>query len=1145
MSGSETAHRKGWWKPLTWLVVVAGLWCASGPRLAWSQDAPAQAANETVQQAPQQRLISPAEEQAEQQAKDFQQFMINVAIVVAIFVVSMMAGNALAKAVRLNDQSLKFTIIIFAIVASLAVTIARWPPKLGIDLSGGVILVYEIDQSQKQGQQNEITRADTMNKLVEAIIRRINPGGQKEILVRPYGEAQIEIIIPDIKHTPGETAQGKELDSKQELERIQYMIQSSGALEFRIVASQRVNSEIINRAKAMPLDETELEDTEDGQKVPVAKWVPVENKESSLDEFKNNPDNATRVNKRGRLEVLVLYDHYNVTGNYLANAKADFDQSGRPAVMFAFNSEGARRFGGLTGENKPIENQNFRHKLGIILDRELVTAPAINSRIEDRGEITGNFTQEETKRLASVLTAGQLPTALQKEPSTVTYVGPTLGQETIRTGVSSMLVATGVVVVFMLFYYRFAGIVANLAVVFNVLLTVAFMILFHAAFTLSGLAGLALTVGMAVDANVLIYERMREELARGATLRMAIRNGFERATTTIIDANVTTLISAVVLFAIGTDQVKGFAVTLILGIVMNLFTAITFSRAIFDIAEKMRWIKNLKMMQILSNTNYDFIGKRVPAIALSWVIIAIGLVGVWNRGAGLLDIDFTGGSSVEVLFDKEHPQTAEKVRDAVDALPDVTVQNVHIAGESTNLRFRIVTSQPDVQTVEEVLRKAFPEGQLASNQMEVTEAGPITAATPAANPGTAPAPAPKPDADKSSQVFTPDENLLALADTQNEPAKDAKEDVKKDEAQTEKPAAKSDEKAAEKPASDKPVNDSQKKPEPAKTEAPAKPVEHKPAEPAKTDAAKAEAPADPFVGGTQAKLRFGEPISHDKLEQLFRSKLEAMTGGPAGGSLKDTPLELDNPEYQTGSHTGYRQWTLKIGLPQDKTDVVIDQVKASLRNEPVFPSSSKVGASVATNTQLQAIYALLASMALILVYVWFRFSQVMFGFAAIVALVHDVLVTLGALALSYWIAPYLGWLGVEQFKINLPVIAAFLTIIGYSLNDTIVIFDRIRELRGKSPDLTADLVNLCVNQTLSRTLLTSLTVFLVVVILYAMGGEGIHGFAFALVIGVITGTYSTIYIATPVLIWLNNPGDKSKFKLTGSNNAVAETSQTR
>jgi len=204
---------------------------------------------------------------------------------------------------------------------------------------------------------------------------------------------------------------------------------------------------------------------------------------------------------------------------------------------------------------------------------------------------------------------------------------------------------------------------------------------------------------------------------------------------------------------------------------------------------------------------------------------------------------------------------------------------------------------------------------------------------------------------------------------------------------------------------------------------------------------------------------------------------------------------------------------------------VLKGVSQTLAAEPSFPSSNKIGAAVAGNTQRQAVVALLASMVLIVIYVWFRFSQIMFGLAGIIALVHDVLVTLGALALSYWLAPYLGFLLVEPFKISLPVVAAFLTIIGYSINDTIVIFDRIREVRGKSPHLTAELCNACINQTLSRTILTSLTVFIVVLILYAVGGQGIHGFAFAMVVGVVSGTYSTVYIATPLVLWMNRSAE--------------------
>ncbi|HET6881990.1 MAG TPA: protein translocase subunit SecF, partial [Pirellulales bacterium] len=292
-----------------------------------------------------------------------------------------------------------------------------------------------------------------------------------------------------------------------------------------------------------------------------------------------------------------------------------------------------------------------------------------------------------------------------------------------------------------------------------------------------------------------------------------------------------------------------------------------------------------------------------------------------------------------------------------------------------------------------------------------------------------------------------------------------------------------------------------------------------------------EATADPYADGSTTKLTFSETVDHDTLERRINDALQKT------GHADDVRLSLDNPSYEAGSNRGFKEWTLKIDLPADQVKPVLERVQQQLAEEPYFPSSNKVGASVAGNTQLQATYALLASLVLIVVYVWIRFQQVSFGFAAVLALVHDVLVALGALALSFWLAqmPFMEKLLVEPFKINLPIIAAFLTIIGYSINDTIVIFDRIREVRGKSSDMSPELVNLCINQTLSRTLLTSLTVFIVVLILYVFGGQGIHGFAFTLVIGTISGTYSTVYIATPILIWMN----RRNAAPTPSKNAVA------
>ena len=489
---------------------------------------------------------------------------LKLLIVVALVIGSFGAGVLLSRALRMADYGWKIGLVLFALVSGIAVCVMGWPPKLGIDLSGGVILVYEVDQTKKQAGQ-EIS----MDEMVAAISKRINPGGTKEITIRPYGAEQVEIIIPEV--------------NEDEVRRIEKVITNIGSLEFRIVANRTDHGPDIDRALAMPVSAKELKGSDGTVQY---RWVEVEHKQKTIDSFVNERDYASRQNAKGDWEVLVKMDPFNVTGAYLTIATPG-ERNGRPIVEFGFDPKGAALFGALTGDNLPVPGGHER-ALGIILDDYLISAPHIKSTITDRGEITGEFTQEEVRDLVGVLRAGKLLAALQKTPSTRLFTGPTLGEDTIRQAEIATVAAMAVVIAFMVIYYRFAGVVASFALVINLLLTVAAMILIKAAFTLTGVAGLALTLGMAVDANVLIYERLREELARGATLRMAIRNGFARAMTTIIDSNLTTLITAVVLYVVGTDQIKGFAVTLTLGLVVSLFTAIFCSRVVLDIFEKQR-----------------------------------------------------------------------------------------------------------------------------------------------------------------------------------------------------------------------------------------------------------------------------------------------------------------------------------------------------------------------------------------------------------------------------------------------------------------------------------------------------------------------------------------------------------------------------
>ena len=257
-------------------------------------------------------------------------------------------------------------------------------------------------------------------------------------------------------------------------------------------------------------------------------------------------------------------------------------------------------------------------------------------------------------------------------------------------------------------------------------------------------------------------------------------------------------------------------------------------------------------------------------------------------------------------------------------------------------------------------------------------------------------------------------------------------------------------------------------------------------------------------------MQFSHKLEREALQGAFDTAAETLDIGVA-------PVILDT-DASVAEEELFKNWTVTVALSRELSDALIAEVDADLNEKPIWISASTIGGKVADNTKNTAIAALLASLIGIVIYIWIRFQKIVFGFAAVIALLHDVLITLGAIAMSAWLAGALGFLLIDEFRISLPVVAAFLTIIGYSLNDTIVVFDRIREVRGKSIDLTYEMVNTSINQTLSRTILTSLTTLLVVVILYSIGGQGIHGFAFALIVGVMVGTYSSIFVASPALL---------------------------
>ncbi|WP_337176057.1 protein translocase subunit SecD [Paludisphaera sp.] len=972
--------------------------------------------------------------------------------------------------------------------------IAMYPPekklKLGIDLSGGTILVYEVTKESASAPNFD------MQELIAALKQRADPQGVKETPIRNIGGNRIEIILPKA--------------SPEEVEDVKAMLTDVGSLEFRILANRKHDSEAIARAmgpgglgkpparyKWARLGEvsrgTDPQFTADtitdtsqnwrrdlyaGTEVIVAgKDAGGAEKRLAIPVLRNTTDTLTLAEphglatvesyeiaynpsgirggnpadpqpsdpiireepvSEGRTEtyILVVEDRQNVTGAYLSRAYQQTDEKLQPAVGFQFNRQGARKFGQLTREHLPEEGGRFHYQLAILLDNLVMSAPAINSEIRDSGIIEGGgqgFKVKEVQHLVNILQAGSLPASLNKTPLQEENVGPTLGEDSITKGWRAIWVSMLAVPIFMIWYYRFAGVVAVIALIANMILLLGSMAFIHATFSLPGLAGLALTIGMAVDANVLVFERMREEKERGATLSQQIRNGFNRAWVTIFDSHVTNLLAAGVLYAVGTEEVKGFALTMILGMLWNLFTAVFMSRYIFETAYAEGWLKEMHFRKMFDRTNIDFVGKRYYCMALSLVIILLGLGAFFARGRTMYNIDFTGGTLVTIRLNEEDAsvqslsdsQRTEFVREQAGVLPDVTIESLRVTGQTGRAgRFNIRTTEQDVDQVKGQIIESFGPA-LAKIDMTVVGEKPIPGAP-------APAAGAEPKAPTASARFAGGrEYELAF----------------------------------------------------------------------NTTAFNSTQPPAQVVSSEFARVLSAAGIANPT------SRFEVLAEGPKADKAA----------------VGGTKLTLRTDLEPEIASAQLAALKDSLANnrDMLFERVANFGSTVAAETSMLAVIAIVASWVIIIGFLWWRFHSFTYGLAAVIALVHDVLVTLGAVAASYWLAQVPGLntaLMIDQFKIDLPIVAAFLTLVGFSVNDTIVIFDRIREIKGRTHHLTADLVNSAINQTLSRTILTTLTAWLVVVVLYVMGGEGLHGFAFALTIGFLAGTYSTIYIATPILI---------------------------
>ena len=975
--------------------------------------------------------------------------MIILGWLVGIFVLPLVLGNILARALRMKESARRFSTILLVLFLALAPFVNQLMEgkslkdafRLGVDLAGGTNLVYEVDEvlAKESGKDvsNSAFLSQSMDELVRAIIRRVNPSGTEEVTVRKVGNNRIEIIIP-----------GADSDDVQVMKD---QITRLGSLQFAILASKHDTQNDHQRiiAEALQLKDKDVYDGDIRRSawIPVARVTDGENA-GELKDIKPGPFDVYREREVGGkkvLEFLVILDppDEQVDGRYLINARRTMDENGGVAVGFTFNPRGGFLFSQLTGKYSPKTDGN-EYRLAAILDGELHSAASIKTMIHDNGQISGSFTNEEVQELVSVLNAGALELPLKKEPISEYTISPTLGVDVQEKGKTAIIVAGVIVLAFMIAYYWVAGVIADICLIVNVILVLGVMALIDATFTLPGLAGLVLTIGMAVDANVLIFERIREELQKGSSLRMSIHNGFARAFTTIIDANLTTLISAIILYARGTEQVKGFAAMLFIGIIMSMFSALYVGRLLFDILERQGMLseKTLLGKSLIGKTKWDFVGKQTLASIVSLTLIIGGLGVLISRGNDNLDIDFTGGAMVTFQF--EDNPSIDEAREALrkEFGHDMSVERLVVPNlkeqSKEDIFYRLRTKNQNIDEVRGKVNKAF-----------VNSGHKLT---------------------KTKLTFG---ELVKIEDTSSSKSSDEKD---------------------------------------------------------KQSEEKEEEVKDPFIGGTKAKLTFSSEMAIDAaLDHLVESyaavtKKKKDEIGNTDALISLVGLKGADADADESTVKRYSEMELKI-----RSEVSMDIVKATLENmqkemenSPVLSEVNTFDSSVAGEAKLNAIMAMLIALVAIVAYIWVRFQQIAFGLAAVVALVHDVLVVLGMVAIASVLSntPIGPMFAFTDFKINLSMIAAFLTIIGYSLNDTIVVFDRIREVRGKNPDIKPDMVNTSLNQTLSRTLLTSVTTLLVVVILYFIGGEGLHGFAFCLVCGVAVGTYSSIFVASPVLLKL-------------------------
>ena len=959
-------------------------------------------------------------------------------------------------------------IVILLLISVLSMVLPEEPFRLGLDLQGGTRLVYKIDWDEALArgditQQQYDDKEGLLKETIRILRERVDPTGVKEAGFAAQGSNRFVIEIPSTASVEGAQASGsltEKIDALQsaltvsasaemldlfpvtggqlliDSERMGYEERKGNLLmEVRrgiggtTAASHEANvlvelkgedpiqSLIENPGSMMFYIHADTADFPPGtdlttevskantwrEENPDADWT-VYNKQlaAQTGELANlrffNHVQADEAGNRVDVGIKPLWrqkPEWTFTGDDLDGVNPTTDRMGYPAVALHLNTAKEFYFSDFTGDN-------IDRGLAIVLNDVIVSLANIRTTLGADFIIEGQFTPPEVEEMVRVLRSGSLIVKPELEQSE--RVGAKLGDEFVKRGFYSMLVGLSLVLLFVMGYYRKLGLFAAVSLFCSLVMLMGGMAFLRATLTLPGVAGIILTVGMAVDANILIYERIREELRRGRKLPQACENGFNRALVTIIDANVTTFITAAILYYVGTGPVRGFAITLMIGIVTAVFSALVITRVMvhFTLA---RGTEKLSMAQVIGETHIPFMKKAKAALAVSCLLITGGVgLFLYLPESQTMSIDFVGG--LTVTAQTEEPQLVDTIRERIGGIEGDM-------GNSDVVALRSSGNAEDGYRAFRITYKAMVD--VTKEQEAGTEKG------------------------------GEDDIRDALADLLQKGPVDARLDG----------------------------------------------------------------------AGAAGRIYFDEPHPAEDIQTLLVEN--------GYGDVTVAPVEgfLGVYEFTASQSAESNEELLGPGIA-NLFNSKKDSSGGNYRLSTPLPGAQIVGAQVVGELRDSAILAILISLFAIVMYIRVRFAEYSYGFAAVVALVHDVLMTVGALAVA-------NVLGIIEAEITLPMIAAFLTIIGYSLNDTIVVFDRIRENRPRLKMGLDEILDTSINQTLSRTVLTSMTTLVAVVTLFIFNygvGSVLEGFGFALCFGVIVGTYSSIFVASPALLFFERWRDK-------------------